>query len=279
MSGVESTALNLTIILLAVSVVVGVIALIARGGQTDAKGHQRSVNPTIDAGSIVLMALAFIALTISVIVRWMVAGHGPFSNMYEFAVGFAWGVMLIGLIFQWKYKASFLKVISMIIAIALLLFAASQPSRVVPLVPALQQSYLLTAHVAAAIIAYGTFTSGFAAALLYLIQNKKHYSWMPKAEQLDDMSYRAVLVGFPFLTLLIILGALWANIAWGRYWGWDPKETASLVTWLFYIAYMHSRLMRGWKGSRAAILLIIGFAAVLFTFFGNFIFSGLHAYG
>jgi cytochrome c-type biogenesis protein CcsB len=279
MSGLESTTLNLTIILLAISVVVGVIALIARGGQTDSKGNRRAVNPGVDGFSIVLMALAFISLTVSVIARWIEAGHGPFSNMYEFAVGFSWGVILMGLIFQWKYKASFSKIVSMIIAIALLLFAASQPSRVVPLVPALQQSYLLTAHVAAAIIAYGTFTSGFAAALLYLIQNKKNYAWMPKAEHLDDMSYRAVLVGFPFLTLLIILGALWANIAWGRYWGWDPKETASLVTWLFYVAYMHARIMRGWKGGRAAILLIIGFAAVLFTFFGNYIFSGLHAYG
>jgi cytochrome c-type biogenesis protein CcsB len=279
MFGIESLTLNLAIILLVVSVVVGVIALVVRGPQTNIKVSRRSVNPAIDTGAVILMALSLVVLTISVIARWIQTGHGPFSSMYEFAVGFSWGVIVIGLIFQWRYKASFLKIVSMIIAIALLLFAASQPSRAIPLVPALQQSYLLTAHVASAVIAYGTFTSGFAAAVLYLIQKRKNFSWMPGVDQLDDMSYRAVVVGFPFLTLLIILGALWANIAWGKYWSWDPKETASLVTWLFYVAYMHARLIRGWKDSRAAILLIIGFAAVLFTFFGNFIFSGLHAYG
>jgi cytochrome c-type biogenesis protein CcsB len=276
MANIESLTLNLAIIISVLSVVVAVIALIARGS---GKETRQSANPAIDTGAVVLMGLAFISLTISVIARWVQTGHGPFTNMYEFAVGFSWGVLVIGLIFQWRYKAAFLKIVSMLIAIALLLFAASQPSRIVPLVPALQQSYLLTAHVASAVIAYGTFTSGFAAAVLYLIQKRNNYSWMPDAEHLDDMSYRAVLVGFPFLTLLIILGALWANIAWGKYWSWDPKETASLVTWLFYVAYLHSRLMRGWKGSRAAILLIISFAAVLFTFFGNYIFSGLHAYG
>ena len=279
MAGVESLTLNLAIILSVVSVVVGLIALIARGGQTAGKTKKRSVNPAIDAGSIIIMVLALVSLTVSIITRWIQAGHGPFSSMYEFEIGFAWGVLLIGLIFQWKYKAAFMKIVSMIIAIALLLLALSQSSRVIPLVPALQQSYLLTAHVASAIIAYGTFTSGFAAAILYLIQAKKNFSWMPTADQLDDISYRAVLIGFPFLTLLIILGALWANIAWGKYWSWDPKETASLVTWLFYVAYMHASIMRKWKGSRAAILLIIGFALVLFTFFGNYIFSGLHAYG
>ncbi len=279
MTRVESLALNLAIILLVFSIVVGIIAFIARGGKTDSKGSLRPVNPAIDAGSVIIMALALASLTISIIARWIQAGHGPFSSMYEFEVGFAWGVILIGLIFQWKYKAAFLKIVSMIIATALLGLALAQSSRVIPLVPALQQSYLLTAHVASAIIAYGTFTSGFAAAILYLIQKGKNYSWMPAVDQLDDMSYRAVLVGFPFLTLLIILGSIWANIAWGKYWSWDPKETASLVTWLFYVAYMHARIMRGWKGSRAAILLIIGFAAVLFTFFGNYIFSGLHAYG
>ena len=95
---------------------------------------------------------------------------------------------------------------------------------------------------------------------------------------LDTISYRAVVIGFPFLTLVILLGTLWADIAWGRYWGWDPKETASLVTWLIYAAYIHARVMRGWRGARSALLLIIGFATILLTFFGNYIFSGMHAY-
>lgn len=146
------------------------------------------------------------------------------------------------------------------------------------LIPALQQSALLSAHVASAVVAYGTLTIGFVAAILYLVQNKYNSSWLPEPEVLDNITYKSVIIGFPFLTLLIVLGALWADIAWGRYWGWDPKETASLVTWLIYAAYMHTRLLKGWKGVRASVLLIVGFLAIVFTFFGNYIFSGLHSY-
>jgi hypothetical protein len=90
--------------------------------------------------------------------------------------------------------------------------------------------------------------------------------------------YRAVIIGFPVFATLIILGAWWASIAWGRYWGWDPKETSALATWLIYAAYLHARSLRGWSGRPAALLLVVGFGAVLFTFFGNLFFSGLHAY-
>jgi ABC-type transport system involved in cytochrome c biogenesis permease subunit len=87
-----------------------------------------------------------------------------------------------------------------------------------------------------------------------------------------------VVVGFPFLTLTIVLGAVWADVAWGRYWGWDPKETASLVTWLIYGAYLHARVVRGWRGRKAAWLLVLGFGATLLTYFGNLFFGGLHSY-
>jgi cytochrome c-type biogenesis protein CcsB len=95
---------------------------------------------------------------------------------------------------------------------------------------------------------------------------------------LEKTSYQAVIIGFPFMTLTIILGSLWAEISWGRYWGWDPKETASLVTWLLYVGYLHARVIRGWRGKKLSILLVVGFCAVLFTFFGNFFFRGLHSY-
>ena len=133
-------------------------------------------------------------------------------------------------------------------------------------------------HVASAVVAYGTLTIGFGAVILYLIKNKREFCWLPDLAVLDTISYRAVVIGFPFLTLVILLGTLWADIAWGRYWGWDPKETASLVTWLIYAAYIHARVMRGWRDARSALLLIIGFATILLTFFGNYIFSGMHAY-
>ena len=95
---------------------------------------------------------------------------------------------------------------------------------------------------------------------------------------LDDLGYKATVVTFPMLTLMLILGAIWGNVAWGRYWGWDPKETAALVTWLIYGAYLHARVTRGWRGSRSAWLLILGFCAVIFTYLGNLFFGGLHSY-
>jgi cytochrome c-type biogenesis protein CcsB len=160
-----------------------------------------------------------------------------------------------------------------------LIFAAVKYTEPTPLVPALQQSLLLSVHVASAVVAYGTLTIGFGAAVLFLIQNKKNSTLLPEVSILEAVSYQSVMIGFPFLTAVIILGALWADIAWGKYWSWDPKETASLVTWLLYAAYLHARILRGWRGTRAAVLLIIGFSAVLLTFFGNYIFTGLHAYG
>ncbi|MBI2862682.1 MAG: cytochrome c biogenesis protein CcsA, partial [Chloroflexi bacterium] len=160
----------------------------------------------------------------------------------------------------------------------MLMYAATISSRIDPLVPALQNNLLLSLHVAVAILAYGTFAVAFAAAVLYLVQRQGGADWLPEAPILDDIGYRAVVLGFPLMALVIILGGLWADTAWGRYWGWDPKETASLVTWLIYGGYLHARTLRGWKGTRSALLLILGFAAVLFTYFGNLFFSGLHSY-
>ncbi len=121
---------------------------------------------------------------------------------------------------------------------------------------------------AVAIVAYGSFAIAFAAAALVpgpavhrlgLANRPEPGGWgLPRLDVLDDIGYRAVVVGFPFLTLTIILGAIWANTAWGTYWSWDPKETASLVTWFIYGSYLHARVMRGWRGKRAAMLLVLG---------------------
>jgi ABC-type transport system involved in cytochrome c biogenesis permease subunit len=224
--------------------------------------------------NLAMLIIGLICITLSLTDRAIETGHGPFSNMYEFAAAFSWGVIVMGLIFRWRYKMPVISAVGTVIALGLLLFARTLPSQSAPLVPALQQSLLLTTHVASAVISYGAFTIGFISAILFLIKGNAG----TESERLDEISYHSVLVGFPFMTLLIILGALWADVAWGKYWSWDPKETASLVTWLLYAAYLHARVMRGWRGRRAALLLIIGFAAVLLTFFGNYIFSGLHAY-
>jgi len=222
------------------------------------------------------LSLAF--LTLSLGTRTIAVGHGPFANMYEFSVAFAWGVLAMYLYFERRYNQRILGLIALPVALGLLLYATTIPSTSEPLVPALQNNLLLTTHVAVAIVAYGTFSVSFAAAVLYLIQPEGGRRPLPRPELLDEISYRAVVIGFPFLTLVIVLGAVWAQVAWGSYWSWDPKETASLFTWLLYGAYLHARVVRGWRGKRAAWLLVAGFAATLFTYFGNLFFGGLHAY-
>jgi cytochrome c-type biogenesis protein CcsB len=222
--------------------------------------------------------LGLLFLTASLAIRAYVVGHGPFSNMYEFSVAFGWGVLATYLYFERRYQQRALGLVALPVTLLLLLYATTIPATAEPLVPALQNNLLLTTHVAVAIVAYGGFAVAFAAAVLYLIASATGTRRLPRLELLDEISYRAVVVGFPFLTLVIVLGAVWANVAWGRYWNWDPKETASLVTWLIYGAYLHARVVRGWRGSRAAWLLVGGFAATLFTYFGNLFFGGLHSY-
>jgi cytochrome c-type biogenesis protein CcsB len=222
--------------------------------------------------------LALIFLTASLLFRTIATQHGPFANMYEFSIAFAWGTLAMYLYFERRYHQRVLGLVALPIALAMLLYAMTIPSTIDPLVPALQNNLLLSVHVAVAIVAYGTFTVAFASAVLYLVQGEKGRAGLPSRELLDEISYKAVMVGFPFLTLTIVLGAVWANEAWGTYWSWDPKETASLVTWLIYGSYLHARVVRGWRGERAAYLLILGFAAVLFTYFGNLFFGGLHSY-
>jgi len=222
--------------------------------------------------------LTFAFLTASLVFRTIATGHGPFANMYEFSVAFAWGILVTYLYFERKYHQKILGVVALPISLAMLLYATTIPSTLDPLVPALQNNLLLSVHVAVAIVAYGTFTVAFGAAVLHLIQPDEGRRGLPKPEILDEIGYKAVVVGFPFLTLTIVLGAVWADVAWGRYWGWDPKETASLVTWLIYGAYLHARVVRGWRGRKAAWLLVVGFGATLLTYFGNLFFGGLHSY-
>jgi cytochrome c-type biogenesis protein CcsB len=222
------------------------------------------------------LALAF--LTASLIFRTVATGHGPFANMYEFSIAFGWGVLAMYVYFERRYHQRTLGLIALPVALAMLVYAMTIPSTIDPLVPALQNNLLLSVHVAVAIVAYGTFTVSFAAAILYLIQGENGRRGLPSRELLDEISYKSVVIGYPFLTLTIVLGAIWADVAWGSYWSWDPKETASLVTWLIYGSYLHARVVRGWRGERAALLLILGFGATLFTYFGNLFFGGLHSY-
>lgn len=225
-----------------------------------------------------ISAAAFLAVTVLIAARIVRTGHGPFTNIYEFSVVFVWGILLIGGLVRWKYGSGVLQLLGNGLAAMLLFYAATLSAEAKPLVPALQNSLLLSAHVFSAVIAYGAFTIGFLASVLLLAQRGDRIRALPAAETLETIGYRCVIVGFPFMTLVIVLGAIWADVAWGSFWSWDPKETASLVTWLIYAGYLHTRILSKWQGRKSAIFLIAGFAAVVFTFFGNYVFSGLHAY-
>lgn len=231
-----------------------------------------------DKGALCISLLSLLIVTALIILRILETGHGPFTNMYEFAVAFVWGVLLISLLFSWKYRSIMIELLGSVFCLALLLYANTLSAESTPLVPALQNSFLLSAHVFSAVIAYGSFTVGLISSAMLLIQKNDSYASLPGTKALEKISYHSVVIGFPFMTLVIVLGALWADVAWGRFWGWDPKETASLVTWLIYAGYLHMRIIKKGQGRKGAILLIIGFIAVVFTFFGNYIFSGLHSY-
>jgi cytochrome c-type biogenesis protein CcsB len=148
-----------------------------------------------------------------------------------------------------------------------------------PLIPALQSNWLV-AHVFTCFLGYAGFAVSFVAAILLLVSRASANiaSVLPDKRLLDEIVYRSILIGFPLLTLGIITGAAWAEHAWGSYWSWDPKETWSLITWLVYAGFLHARLSRGWSGRRTALLSVIGFFAVMFTYFGVNYLPGLHSY-
>lgn len=225
-----------------------------------------------------LAELSFVALTAALVLRSLVTGHAPFANQFEFASAFAWGILLCYVWFEWRYKIRGLALLVLPITFGMMLYASNLSREADPLIPALQNSLLLTLHVFAAVVAYGAAAVAFAAAVLVLVRPHIRWRGFPTGEVLEEIGYRAVVLAFPMFTMMLILGALWADIAWGRYWSWDPKETSALVTWLIYGAYLHARVMAGWRGKKAAWLLVLGFAAVIFTFTGNHWFGGLHSY-
>jgi cytochrome c-type biogenesis protein CcsB len=224
--------------------------------------------------------LSFILIGLGMLIRAYLVGRGPWGNLYEFSVAFAIGVLGGYLFLSRRYPIRAIGFIPTGVALFLLGYAFTLPQEIGPLVPALDNPPLITLHVAMAMLSYGIFAVSFAAAIGYLIQGKENrVSWLPSAAVLDEVAHRAVIIGFPIFATLIILGSYWASIAWGRYWGWDPKETSALVTWLIYAVYLHARSRREWAGRPAALILVIGFVAVLFTYIGgNLFFSGLHSY-
>jgi len=230
--------------------------------------------------------------TAGIIMRWVESyrlgiGHAPLSNMYESLVFFSWTIVIIYLVIERQYKNAVIGAFTTPLAFLAMAYASMSPNisdRIQPLIPALKSNWLI-AHVITCFFGYAGFAIAFGISLMYLFKQRDAkgksslLSHFPKPHVLDEMTHQMVMFGFLFLSIGIITGAVWANSAWGSYWTWDPKETWSLITWFIYATLLHARMMRGWYGKRIAYLSIVGFMAVIFTYFGVNYLPGLHSYG
>lgn len=201
----------------------------------------------------------------------------PLSSMGDFILVFCWVLAVFFIIVARKYR---MNIIGAVIApLEVLLMAYALPkSSAATLVPALQ-SVWLEIHVIVAILAYSFLALSFAAAILLLTLPGKKTPWSISVQEMDKFIYKCISIGFPFLTLLLITGAIWAEEAWGTWWGWDPKETWALITWFIYAIYLHLRRTKQWTSKKAAQMAVLGFIVVIFTLFGvTLLLPGLHSY-
>lgn len=220
------------------------------------------------------------ALAFAIADRAAVSHRPPYGDLFEYLVVMSFGIAAV---YLWLTRhGSGRRVGPLVMLLAALTSAAATallPSRAEPLTPALQNNRLLAIHVACMIAAYSALAVAFAASLVSLAGAVDRPAWLPAQADAEWLEHQAILIGFPLLGLGIALGAYWGNIAWGRYWGWDPKETTALASWLVYAGYMHARVLGGWKGRRASLLSVAGFAVILFNVFVvNFALAGLHSY-
>ena len=226
---------------------------------------------------------AFFIHTLAIVLRVVESGRLPFSNQFEFANSFTWGIVLCYLYLHYVYKFTAAGAFVVPLAFIMMGYASMLPKTIKPLMPALQSNWL-GLHVGTAVVSYGSFAVAAGLATMYLLNDRQQVtrgskSLLPDAEACDYLSYRFIAFGYLMLTLVIVTGAIWAKSAWSRYWGWDPKETWSLITWFIYSAYLHLRFNRGWKGRPAAWFAVIGLICVIFTFIGvNTLLPGIHSY-
>jgi cytochrome c-type biogenesis protein CcsB len=232
------------------------------------------------------LALAFLFHTGTILSRIVQGWRAPFANLHESLSFFVWCVVGIFFFLNWMYRIGALGIIVSAFASVLMVAALAQDTKIAALPPVLQ-SYWFPIHGLLSFAGEAIFGLAFAAGVVYLFQEARvkkkvgQGSWraLPSLEVLDDVNYRCLSLGFPLLTAGIVTGSVWASYAWGSYWSWDPKETWSLITWLIYAAFLHQRLNVGWRGRKAAMMAIVGFVSVVFTFLGvNLLFPGLHSY-
>lgn len=228
--------------------------------------------------------------SLSIALRWIETGHGPYISMYEVLSKYAWFCVVIFLIFQYKYDK--IKIAGFIVmpASLLIMAAGSTYSRDIQMIPASLRSYWLVAHVGFASLAFGSLLIASGIAVLFILKEKRSindklvyadadqfYSRLPDLKVLDDLMFRFVESGFLFLTIMIGTGAIWANQTWGRYWGWDPTETWSLIVWFMYGVCLHLRINAGWSGKKIAWYIIFSIFMLSFSIFGiGYVYSGLH---
>ena len=236
--------------------------------------------------------LAAALLLAAIVLRGVAAGRAPWANMYEFALVGTFVALAVFVGVNVRRDVRFLG--AFVTGLGVLFVVLAQEKFFVAAMgvqPALQK-YWLVLHVGVAIVATGIFTVAFVTSVLQLLRNgrddgsallgSRHWGWLdhtPTPSALESLSFRLNSVAFVLWTFTLIGGAIWAEDAWGRYWGWDPKEVWSFIVWVVYAAYLHARTTRGWSGTRAAWFVVAGYACVLFNFTGvNLIFNGKHSY-
>jgi cytochrome c-type biogenesis protein CcsB len=223
---------------------------------------------------LLIVGLAFVNHTVSIVHRYAVGGHLPITSPHEAASFFAWCIVLLFFAMEFRYKVGLLASFVMPFVFALMLISSLMARELSPLSPTLQ-SYWLGIHIFFAFMSNAAFALACGVGIMYLVQ--EHYlkskklgdlfERLPSIQTLDYLNYRLITLGYPALILAIITGALWGNTVWGHYWRWDPREVWSLATMFIYSIIVHSRLLAGWRGRRAAILSILGFITVLGAFF------------
>ena len=237
------------------------------------------------SGAGVWLSMGAVALNgFSLIARWISSGHPPLTGIYETLSLFAFfiGIVFLFIIKKGWVKAGVLGISVLPLILVFMLVALINYSEAGVLAVSLRSIWLFI-HVPIAIFSYALFGVAAVCGALYLLKSRKQGNEV-ESERLCDLSvidkvvYRSVAGGFILLTIAIVTGAVWAESAWGSYWSWDPKETWSLITWFVYAIFLHTRLVKGWKGKKAAIIAIIGFVAVIFTYFGVNLIGGLHSY-
>ena len=235
-----------------------------------------------------LLTLGFGFHLSAVIARGFAAGRAPWGNMFEFAVVGALAACGAFLVLQRRYDVRYLGVWVSAVVLGVVGYAVTVLyTEAAPLLPALRSTWLVI-HVLAAILATGLFTLGALVSLLYLAADRLagaggrfggYAGRLPDRPAMDRLAFRLHAVAFPIWTFAVMAGAVWAQYAWGRYWGWDPKETWAFVSWVVYAAYLHARVTAGWKGRSAAAVALVGYATMLFNFIGvNIFLTGFHSY-